>query len=87
MASARVFDCDSPPNMMSVLLISSYPIDASLRGGGGEPRRRFVRFIHCRGGIGVFVDMDWERTVEEHKISESRNQDIDSWQGGQEIII
>lgn len=47
-----------------------------------------MRFIHCRGGIGVDVEMDCEQTeVVEHKISESRNQDMDSRRRGQEIII
>lgn len=66
-------------------------MDASLRGGAGfGPLSRFVRFIHCRGGIGVFVDMDCARTVEEHKIREKRNLCMD-WDNrdrrGPEIII
>jgi len=34
---------------------SSYPIAASLSGGGEFPRRRLVRLIHWSGGTGVFV--------------------------------
>lgn len=49
--------CDSPPKMRRVLLVSSYPIDASLRGGGAGPESFGVRFIHCSGGTGVLVEM------------------------------
>jgi len=52
---------DSPPKMTTDLVVSSYPIELYMRGGGEEPEIRADKLSHCNGGTGMFVLNDWPK--------------------------
>lgn len=59
--------------MIRVRADSSYPIEASLRAGGGDPDTRPVRFIHCNGGTGVSDEIDCAKPRRRHEAKTMAN--------------